>query len=117
MNAIRNFHIELEQEKRMRQISTIHNTTMAHAGDQQRIHTVGQSNKGKHVSFEDVAIVAQAEAQKYVSITEEEVRTVVEKEKRNKTPKRKMPMDVTLPLDDEEIISVEEDMLTRKKKK
>lgn len=54
---------------------------MVHVGDQQRIHMVGQSNKGKHVSFEDVAVVAQAEAQKYVSISEVEVRTIVEKEK------------------------------------
>ena len=84
---------------------------------QQRVHMVGQSNKGKHVSFEDVRVVAHAEAEKYVSISEEEVRTIVEKEKREKTLKRKMPMDIALPFDDEEIICIEEDMLTRKKKK
>ena len=101
----------------MKQISTIHDTAMVHIGEQQRIHTTGQYNKGKHVSFEYVVVVAHGEAQKYVSISEEEVRTVLEKEKRDKTLKRKMPMDVALPLDDEEITSVEEDMLTRKKKK
>ena len=117
MNVISSFHIESKQEKRMKQISTIHDTAMVHIGDQQRIHMVGQSKKGKDISFEDVEVVAQAKAQKYVSISEEEVRNIVEKEKRNKTLKIKMPMDVSLPLDDEEIISIEEDMLTRKKKK
>ena len=82
MHVIRNFHIDSEQEKRMKQRSTIHNTAMVHVGDQQRIQMVGQSNKGKHVSLEDVAVVTQAKAQKYVSISEEEVRTIVEKEKR-----------------------------------
>ena len=117
MNVINSVHIDSEQKKRMKQKSTIHDTAMVHIGDQQRIHMMGQYNKGKHVSFEDVGVVAEAEAQKYVSISEEEVRIVVEKEKINKTPKRNMSMGIALPLDDEDFIYVEEYMLTRKKKK
>ena len=64
-----------------------------------------------------MTVVAEAEAQTYVSINEEEVITIIEKEKRNKTPKWKILMDVSLPLDDEDIIYVEEDMLIGKKTK
>lgn len=60
---------------------------------------------------------AEVEAEKYVTISEEEIRTIVQKEKRNKTPKIKMAMNVSLPIDDEEIVYVEEDMLTSRKKK
>lgn len=45
------------------------------------IMTVINSFKAKHVAFKDV----EAEAEKYVTISEEEVRDVVAKEKRNKT--------------------------------
>ena len=73
---------------------------------------MGQYNKVKHVAFEDV----EAEAKKYATISEE-IRTIVEKEKRNKTPKRKMAKDISLLANDEELVYQEEDMLTDKKKK
>lgn len=76
---------------------------------------MGQSSKAKHVSFEDVKI--DDEAEKYVTISEEEIRTVVQKEKRNKIPKRKMATNVSRPDDDEDIVYVEKYMLTSKKKK
>jgi hypothetical protein len=72
MNVINNFHIETEEERRRKQRSIIHDTAIVHTGDQQRIHKVGQSSKAKHVSFEDVAN-CKAEAEKYVTISEEEV--------------------------------------------
>ena len=48
---------------------------------------MGQYSKPKHVSFEDV----EDEYENYVSISEEEIRAVVQKEKTNQTPKEKWP--------------------------
>ena len=74
---------------------------------------MGQSSKPKHVAFEDV----EHETENYDRISEEEIRTVVQKEKINQTPKIKMAKDVSLLPDDEELVYKRTDMLTNKTRK
>ena len=97
----------------MKKILIIRDIAIVQRGDQPRLTKVGQSNKPKHVSFEDV----EDEAENYDRISEEEIRTVVQKEKTNQTPKRKMDKYVSLLRDDEELVYQKNDMLIGKKKK
>ena len=90
MTVINTFHTETEEERRQKQIAQ--DTAIVERGDQQRLTKVGQSSKPKHVSFEDV----ENKSENYVSISEEEIRTIVQKEKTDQTPKIKFSKDVSL---------------------
>ena len=57
------------------------------------------------------------ETENYDRISEEEIRNVVQKEKTNKKPKRKMTKYVSLIVDDEEFVYKKKDMLIDKKNK
>ena len=92
MTVIKIFHTDKEDERIMKQRSISHDITIVQWGDQPRVTEVGQSSKLKHVSFEGV----EHETKNYDRISEEEIRTVVQKEKTNQTPKIKIAKDVSL---------------------
>lgn len=66
----------------MNVINSFHDTAMVHIGDQQRIHTVGQSNKGKHVSFEDVVVVTEPEAQNMFPLVRRRLELLLKRRKK-----------------------------------
>ena len=96
----------------MKKKTIIHDIAIVHIEDHQRIPKVVQFSKAKCVVFVDV----KTEAENYVTISEEEIRTIVQKEERNKTPETKMAMNVSPLVDDDEIVYIE-GVLTSKKKK
>ena len=67
---------------------------------------VDKSSKVKHVTFEEEEVETKAE--EYVAITEDEIRTDVRKEKTHKRPKVKMPKNVSILVDDENVTYLEE---------
>ena len=113
INVINTFHTDKVEERRLKQRSIARDIAIVQRGDQPRVTKVGQSSKPKHVSFEDV----EHETENYDRISEEEIRTVVQKEKTNQTPKIKMAKGVSLLPDDEELVYKRTDMLTNKKSK
>lgn len=76
MNVINSFHTGTEEEMRRKQRAITHYTTIIHTRDHQGIPKVGQSSKSKHVALEGVE--TKSEAEKYVTISEEEIRIVVQ---------------------------------------
>lgn len=113
MDMVGNFHTKLEEDMRKKQKKLLHDATRLHTEDEQIIPIMDQSSKGKHVIFED----EDDEVEKYVSITENDIRTDVGNEKSHKRSKIKIPSNVSLPFDDEEIAYVEENMITPRKNK
>ena len=90
-----------KQEKKV-----IHDATKLHPKDQQRISLVDKSSKGRHVTYEEEEV--ETEAEEYVAITEDEIRTDVRKDKIHKKPKQKMPKNVFILVDDEDVTYLEE---------
>ena len=93
----------------------IHDATRLHPRDQQRMSIVDKSRKARHVTFEDEEV--ETYAKEYVSITEDEIRTDVIKEKSHKIPKEKMPKNVSTLVNDEDVTYVEENLITDRRKK
>ena len=62
---------------------------------------VDKSSKGRHVTFEDEEV--ETDAEEYVAITEDDIRTDVRKEKSHKRPKVTMPMNVFVLVNDENV--------------
>ena len=77
MDVIKTFHKDKAEERRLKQRAIAHDTATVQRGDQPRVTKVGQSSKLKHVSFEGV----EHEIENYDRISEELMRTIVQKEK------------------------------------
>jgi len=70
-------------EKELKKL--LHDAIRLHTGGQQRMPVVDQSNKGRHITFEN----EEDEVEEYVAIIENEITTNVGKEKSHKRPKKK----------------------------
>jgi len=100
-----------------KQKKVLHDATRLHPRDQQRIPIVDKTSKDRQVTFEDEEVETEVEAEEYVAITKDEIRTDVRKEKINKIPKAKMPKNVFVLVDDEDVTYVEETVITERRKK
>ena len=113
MDVIKTFHKDKAEERRLKQRAIARDTATVQRGDQPRVTKVGQSSKLKHVSFEGV----EHETENYDRISEEEMRTIVQKEKTDQTPKRKIAKDVSLLPHEGELVYKKTDMLSNKTRK
>jgi len=80
-----------------------------------RMSIVDKSSKARYVTSEDDEVETKVE--EYAVITEDEIRTNVRKEKSHKIPKEKIPKNVFVLVDDEDVTYVEENLITERKKK
>ena len=113
MDAIKTFHKDKAEDRRLKQRAIARETATVQRGDQPKVTKVGQSSKLKHVSFEGF----KHEIENYDRISEEEMRTIVQKEKTDQTPKRKIAKDLSLVPHRGELVYKETDMLSNKARK
>ena len=85
MNVVISFYSGSEEDMENKKKVVIHDATKLHPRDQQRMSIVDKSNKDRQVTFEGEEVEIYVE--EYVSITEDEIRIDVRKEKSQKIPK------------------------------
>ena len=106
MKVVNNFFLVSKEDMENKQKVVIHDATKLRLRNQQRIYILDKASKARHVTFKEDEV--EIDAEEYVVITKDEIRTDVREEKSNKWPKVKIPKNVFVLVDDVNVTELEE---------